>query len=302
MKMRIKKIMVLIFLINSLTEAQEINVPELTGARNGAMGETLISESNDISAMYLNPASIIFLKSKNLLFSHGQLSDNMGMTENFAIPILRTNQFSLAVGLESYHLGYLKENSAFPEQHIFEFGYNVSAATNLIAPTFSIGATVGLQYGNTDISKAWAASYSFGINYSPSADINYGLALSGVGDDIRYLQEDTTLSVSKVNASKKLVLGASMKYPSSSSLRRTVLVLALANEKIFGTDGLLYKAGIELRPWRFIHFRIGYVFGKEISEPRFGAGFNFNIVILEYVFYAGPDPAMLQQFSLSIKM
>lgn len=302
MKIRKKNIVFLILFFNALTAAQEINVPSFKGARNAAMADALISESNDISAMYLNPASLIFVKERSFFFNHGQLRNNLGMSENIAVPLLNISPVTLSLGLESYHLGYLKENSAFPEQHIFELGYNLTAATNIIAPTFSVGATLGFQYGKTDYSKVWSTFYSIGINYSPSADINYGLALSGLGDDIRYMQADSLLYAEKKIPNKKLVLGASMKYPSSSSLRRTTFVLALANEKIFGKDGLLYKAGIEIRPWQFISFRLGYVFGPDVSEPRFGTGINLKPLILEYVFYAGPNPTMLQQFSLSIKM
>ncbi|OGU33829.1 MAG: hypothetical protein A2068_03700 [Ignavibacteria bacterium GWB2_35_6b] len=299
---RKKFIAIIILFFNAFAAAQEINVPAVRGARNDAMGNALISEANDISAIYLNPASLVFVKENSIFLNHGQLNNKLGMTENFAVPLLRIKPVTLSLGLESYHLGYLKENSAFPQQHIFELGYSITAAANAFAQTFSIGATVGFRYGKTDLSKAWAGYYSIGINYSPSSDINYGIALSGLGDDIRYLMIDSTLSISKKNANKKLVLGASMKYPSSSSLRRTVFVLALANEKIFGEEGLLYKTGIEIRPWQFLSFRLGYVFGPEVSEPRFGAGAIFNPLVIEYVFYAGPAPVMLQQFSLSIKM
>jgi len=297
-----QNIAIVIIIFNSLAFGQEINVTTVSGARNAAMGDALISESNDISTMFLNPASLSFIKETSLFLNHGQLRDKLGMTENFAIPILQITALTLSLGVETYHLGYLGENKAFPEQRIFEYGYNLSAATCAIAQTFSVGGTLGFRHGQTNSSKAWGMFYSVGINYSPSADINYGFALSNVGDDIRYLPEDSVLTASRVSSEKRLVMGASMKYPSSSSLRRTVFVLALANEKIFGRDGLLYKAGFEVRPWQFLNFRLGYVFGPDISEPRVGAGVSFSVFVLEYVFYGGPSPQMLQQFSLSIKM
>lgn len=290
------------FLIGGYAAAQEIIVPTIRGARNAAMGDALISESGDISTVSLNPASLIFLRENSLFINHGLLENNHGMTENFAVPLMKINSLIFSFGLESYHLGYIGNKSAFPGQHIFEFGYDITAATNAIAPTFSFGTTIGVRYGRTNDSKTWAASYSLGFNYSPSADINYGLALSGLGDYIKYSQTDSVLSAERKNSYRSLVLGASMKYPSTSSLRRTVFVLAMANEKIFGKSGLLYKVGFELIPWQFLSFRFGYVLGPDISEPRIGAGINYSAFVLEYVFYGGPNPVMLQQFSVSIRM
>ncbi|NJD22510.1 MAG: hypothetical protein FIA82_07545 [Melioribacter sp.] len=301
--MKTKKIiLIIIFFISGYAAAQEIIVPTIRGARNAAMGDALVSESGDISTVYLNPASLIFLKETSLFINHGQLSDNLGMTENFAAPLLHLNSLILSVSLESYHLGYIEKKSAFPGQNIFEFGYNITAATNAIAPTFSVGTTIGLQYGKTNYSKTWAASYSLGINYSPSADINYGLVLSGLGNYIKYSHADTVLSAERKTPSKSLVVGASMKYPSASSLRRTVFVLAMASEKIFGKSGLLYKAGLEVIPWKFLNLRLGYVFGPNVSEPRLGMGINFRALVLEYVFCGGPNPVMFQQFSLSVRI
>ncbi len=301
--MKIKNfILIIIFFISECAAAQKIIVPAIRGARNTAMGDALISESGDISTVYLNPASLTFLRENSLFINHGQLNNSLGMTENFAVPLVKLNTFALSVGLESYNLGYIGKNSAFPGQNIFEFGYNITAATNAIAPTFSIGTTIGFRYGKTNYSKTWAASYSLGINYSPSADINYGLALSGFGNDIKYSQVDTVLSAERRNPGKSLVVGASMKYPSASSLRRTVFVLALANEKIFGKSGLLYKAGIELIPWQFLSLRLGYVLGPNVSEPRFGMGINYRALFLEYAFSGGPNPVILQQFSVSIRI
>lgn len=295
-----KNIVVLIFFFSAFSFAQEINVPLIRGARNNAMGDALISEAGDISTLYLNPASLVFVKEHSLFINHGQLKNNLGMTENFVITFLQMNPVTLSVGLESYHLGYVGKNSAFPAQHIFEFGYTLTAATNAIAQTFGIGATIGFQYGKTDLSKEWAAFYSVGINYSPSADINYGLSLNGLGEDIRYEQDGLNLTPVKFHPQKSLVVGASMKYPSSSSLRRTIFVLALANEKIFGKSGLLYKTGVEVRPWQFLNLRLGYVFGPGVNDPRFGFGVNLNALVLEYAYFAGKSPVMHQQFSLSI--
>ncbi|MFI5236322.1 MAG: hypothetical protein ACHQLA_00110 [Ignavibacteriales bacterium] len=287
---------------NIIVTAQEINITSIRGARNGSMGDALISESNDVSIMYLNPASLMFLKEKTLFFNLGHFQKNLGMRENFAAPVLQFTKFTLSVGLESYQMGYLKENFNFPGKQIFEYGYNISAASNIIEETFGVGAAFGFRSGSVGSSNNWAATYTLGINYSPSSDINYGLVLSGLGDNLEYMNEDTILTVKRESSNKRLVLGASMKFPSSSSLRRTVFVLALANEKIFGENGLLYKVGFEVSPWPVVNLRFGYVFGPQVSEPRFGAGLNLNLFMFDYVFYAGPSPVMMQQFSLSIKI
>lgn len=294
-------ILILTVILNIALTAQEINVTSMRGARNAALGDANISEANDISSMYLNPASLLFLRESSVFINHGFLRNKFGMTENLAFPVIQKIPWAVFIGVQGYHLGYIQELPDFPKQQIIEFGNNVSFA-RAITPTFGVGATAGFRYGETNLTKVLAPYFSVGLNYSPSADINYGAVLNGLGDYIQYLPADSIKSARKVSSQKSLTIGASMRYPSSSSLRRTILVLAIANEKIFGKAGIYYKGGIEVSPWEYLFLRFGYVIGRDVDEPRFGAGLNFNNFVIEYVINTGKSSGLLSQISFSIKI
>ena len=293
----------ILFSFNFLVKGQNI-ISTLTnsGTRNAAMGNANISEIYDVSGMYENPSSIVYLKNSNFILNHIQMKNNLGMLENFALPVLPGGPLMLAFGFDLYHLGYLSKYDNLADQHILEYGYDMAAAY-AVATTFSIGASASFRLGKTDNSQQWASFYSLGINYFPSADISYGVVLKGLGNGIQYLKDnELLLQAEGYQLSRSLEIGATMRYPSTSSLRRAVFKMSLANEKIFKQSGLFYKGGIEVSPFDFLQLRFGYVVGPNISETRLGFGLIFDNIILDYAFYPHQISRVLQQFSLSVNI
>lgn len=272
--------------------------PSLIGARNSALADADISGSYNISSMYLNPAALIFVSGSSIFFNHSQIKNNLGMSESLAFPILSQGPQVLSMGLDVFHLGYVQPPYGFSGQHVLEYGCNIAFASAL-SSTFSMGISADLQKGNANGSQALAASYSIGMDYSPTADINYGAVFSGIGTEVQYIPQNTMLNAQADNAPKILEIGATMSYPSSSSLRRKVFFLSLANEKIFGETGLFYKAGIEVRPFDFLSLRYGFITGIGVSEASYGIGFQINSFIVDYVLYPEQASYMLEQISLS---
>ena len=286
----------LILLTCSIVKGQSVQAPFLSGARNAGIGDAEISFAQDISCMYQNPASLVFLENYSVMVNHAQIRNGIGMMENIAFPVLPKGAQMLSFGLQLYHLGYLQSPEPFRNNHILEFGYEAAFASE-ITNTFSIGISAGLNYGQTDNSHSTSGMYSVGIDYSPSADISYAAVFSGLGTEIQYLKSDSSFDAKNIYLNKSLEIGASLSYPSSSSLRRKFLVLSLANQKIFGYSGLYYKGGIEIRPFNFLNLRFGYVAGPDISTPRYGLGLHFGDFLFEFVFYTQQSD-MLNQFSL----
>lgn len=272
------------------------------GARNISLANANISEYHDISSLYENPATIAFIENSSVFLNHSQGSQTEGMEENFAIPAALSNSMMLGFGANVYDLGYLTKSAA-PDERILEYGYDVTFAGE-VTPTLSLGGTAAIHHGATESnSQAWAAFYSFGLDYVPSGDISYGMVYNGVGTEVSYLPspDSSSLVAASRQMTRSLEVGASMRYPSSESLRRAVLVLSFANEKVFGTTGLFYKGGIELRPFEFLQMRFGYVMGPGIAQPRYGLGIRESSFSIDYALYP-QSSVVFQQFSFSMNL
>lgn len=287
---------ILFLLAGFVVYGQELEAPYLSGARNAGLGDSDISFAHDVSSMYQNPASLVFLDNYSLMVNHAQIRNGIGMVENVAFPVLPKGSEMLSFGLQLYHLGYLQDPVIYHNNHILEFGYDAAFAAS-ITSTFSAGISAGLNYGKTDNSNSLAGMYSVGIDYSPSADISYAAVFSGLGTEIKYDKTDTLFNTKDILLDKSLEIGASLSYPSSSSLRRKFLVLSLANQKIFGYSGLYYKGGIEISPFDFLYLRFGYVAGPNVSGPRYGIGLHLGDFLIEFVLYT-QQSNMLNQFSI----
>jgi hypothetical protein len=73
-----------------------------------------------------------------------------------------------------------------------------------------------------------------------------------------------------------------MRFPSQDTTRKQFLGITIANEKILGQDGLIYRGGIEVFPSSVLALRLGYEVGPELSGYACGAGLVVNVVRLDY--------------------
>jgi hypothetical protein len=78
------------------------------------------------------------------------------------------------------------------------------------------------------------------------------------------------------------------------------VTLSLANEKIFGEAGLLYKGGLEVCPFAFLALRWGYLAGLNVALARYGAGIRTDVVQLDYAISPSLNDVQFQQLTLSI--
>ncbi|MFZ1082075.1 MAG: hypothetical protein WAO19_09125 [Candidatus Kryptoniota bacterium] len=299
-----------IVLLTSLTSHSQESVQYLgnpfgnfsVGARNISLANANIAEAYDISSMYENPATIAFIENSSVFLNHSQGPQTDGMEENLAVPVMLASSIVLGFGANVYNLGYLTK-PATTNDKIFEYGYDLAFA-GAVTPTLSIGGAASIHHGATaSNSQAWGAFYSFGLDYVPSGDVSYSIVYDGLGTDLLY--STTPYSSSLVAASsqmtRSLEVGATMRYPSSESLRSTIFILSFANEKIFGTTGLYYKGGIEIRPLDFLQMRFGYVLGPGVAGARYGFGVQEYFLSVEYAVYP-QSSVVFQQISFSVKI
>ncbi len=299
----LQTIVTMAFLIGSAYGQESVRNFSI-GARNASMANANISESSDASVMYENPAALAYLDNGSILLNHSQANNSSGMRENVTVPVVLRSPVAIALGLDAYHFGYLR-NPAPSDERFFEYGYDLAFAGD-ITPTLSIGGSASLRHGSSgDGSQAWGSYFALGADYAPTPDISYSLVWGGLGRDVVFFPDaiGTGMTAASTPSSTFIEIGATMTYPSSTSLRPPFFIMSLANEKILGTTGLYYMGGIEIRPFEFLELRIGYASGPGVSAARYGLGIVEGVFGFQYAVYPEMGTTVLmQQFSISMAM
>lgn len=266
------------------------------GARAAALSDAYTAETYDVSSMYWNPAALVFLQKSSVVANHFQEPEHNAMNENVAIPLL-TESNALALSAAVAHIGYPKRSPPASEFRFIQYGFDIAYATEIV-PSLSFGASIGMQYGLSGVSHLKVASSSFGIMYSPSPEISYGLAYNGIGSRIKYTYDGFSTRLNQENVPRNLQIGARMRFP--SSFNQTFLTIMAANEKNFGEHGLRYKGGLELYPVDFLALRTGYQVDPSKAAARYGMGLKINRVQLDYAISPSRAYEQFQQLSVSI--
>jgi hypothetical protein len=269
--------------------------PAPVGARAAGMGDAYAAEPYDATSMYWNPASVVFLQNRSVVFSHLLDQTINGMNENAAIPLWQLKGAAIAIGLTVNHVGKFGNTSSV-DFRVVQYGYDIAIAKEVI-PTLSFGVGLGVRYGQTTLSNLWGISSSFGAFYSPSREITYGVTLSGVGSGILYVSDRVTTTLSSENLPRTLQAAVSMRFPHTAD--ETFLTISVANEKVFGVDGIRYQGGVEAYPVKFLALRWGYTYQQNLfSAARYGLGIRMRKFQLDYAISPSTLAERSYQFSL----
>ena len=291
-------LIIFIWVGGSTAFAQSIVDNSYLGARNVALGSANVSESRDISSMFENPAAVTFLEAPSVMLNHVQ-GDSSEMQENLSFPVLYDNSDMLAVGTELYTIGELSKSNYAKR---YEVGYDLAFGRKL-SSVFGLGGSFSFRHGvASNNMQTNAASYTLGVEYAPSADVNYGLTLGGIGTGADFVTTVAGVTPIQSELSKVLEVGALMRFPSSSSLRPPFLVLALASQKEFGSPGATYRGGIEYYPVNFLALRLGYVAGQTRPEQRFGIGFrdrSFSVDLAAFPHWSNGSRVFFEELSVT---
>jgi hypothetical protein len=264
------------------------------GARAAALAEAYISDPYDVTAMYWNPGALLYIQQPSIVITHSQDVSTKFMMDNVAIPLHSTRSEMIAVGVTLNHHGYLQKDLTY-DFRAMQYGYDI-AYSREVMPTVSIGGRVGVQYGTSGTSHLWAAATSVGIFYSPAEEISYGASVNGLGSAIEYAYDNSSLTVNSVNMPRSLQVGATMRFP--AEVKQSIFLVSIANEKIFGKDGLRYKGGVELFPIPVLALRAGYLNEPGFSVGHYGLGVRMGRFSFDYAL--SPGPASDRTHSLAI--
>jgi len=290
-------------------------VPTVLGARAGAMGYALNAEGYDVGNMYINPATLAFLQTMNIVLDHRvDLLDSV-VHESIASPVYLSAHHTVAVGAVVTHAGILEPHG---ELKFTQFGLDVGYAY-LISREVSAGILVSGRYGTVKDSALWAGWLSFGLMYSPSPAVSYALTFRGLGIGLNYFQSQDgsrTLIATERRIPQSLELGSVMKFPST----RPFVSIAISAERLFqeqkgagsiGGIGLFrvvggevafrYRGGFELRPVSLAALRIGYI-RDHVGRAQVGLGIYLGNIQANFGIQPSKKLDQFYEASLSIAL
>ncbi|HEY6953254.1 MAG TPA: hypothetical protein VI758_12680, partial [Bacteroidota bacterium] len=261
------------------------------GARACGLADAYATEYDDVSGMYWNPATLAFLQNSSLMTDFFHESNGQVSHEAIAYPLTLGQNNNVGVGLSSDQFSLT--DSVGNNVNGREYGMDLGSAVALTS-TLSIGTQIHVIYGQVSSSTIWVTSAAFGLLYAPSTDIGYALVYNGVGAGILYGQNSQGSpipSVGKVPVPSTLHLGVTMRFPSASVDR--ILMISLANEKVFNQRGINYKGAVEVEATSFLELRAGCIITPLRSGLRYGLGLHVGPVQLDYAY---SPPAIAPEF------
>jgi hypothetical protein len=267
------------------------------GARAAALADAYTADTHDASSLYWNPATLVFLQESFVVFNHRQDEASNAMNEDVAIPLLIGDD-GIALGASVSHLGYWNDSPQGPAFRFIQYDLDMAYA-RVIIPHLSLGISIDGTYGKTETSRLWVASASFGLLYSPSPGLSYGIAYQSVGWKIGYSFDSTSTALHKENEIQSLQMGVTLRFPRSPS-KPSLFTLTAVNEKNFRDHALGYRGGIEFFPVGFLGLRIGYHVDKTRAAARYGAGLRFDWLELDYAISPSRLDDRFHQVSLSV--
>ncbi len=270
------------------------------GARAEGLGGAFLADPYDIMSVYWNPATLAYLPRPEIALNHVTDVTSGVLSEDLALGIRVTHKDLIALAVSVDQRGYVPQDKNADVRFV-QYGYEVAYGREVI-PALSLGGRFGVQYGVSGASNLLVASASFGLCYFPSPEVSYGASINGVGSEVRYDFDGYTMQLTRQNAPRSLQVGAMVRFPPDT--KETVFALAIANEKIFGVNGLRYKGGLELMPFPELALRIGYQYANQlgISTPKYGMGFHLSRFRIDYSISPGSREDQTYNVSLALDL
>jgi hypothetical protein len=274
----------------------------IIGARAAALADAVTSQANDATTLYWNPAGLSYLMWMSVPMTVG-IEDfgyqNYAVTANVVVPLPAIKNWSFAVGGTTHQ--FHQSGNASPLRGLSYSQNDLTGGISYrIIPALSLGATIRALVGQSASKSLWALSGSLGLLYEPQPGVSYGLVLHGLGDGVRYPYENPNdLNDIHVGAlPRSMQVGLSISFPTTTP-ESPSLILALANQKIFGESGVVYKLAMEYWPFSAVALRAGYWVGPATVSGKYGAAFRISTFQVDYAISPGKTEPRFHQLTLS---
>jgi len=256
---------------------------ELFGTRNSALGKSGVAAAAGVSEIFVNPAGLSLMENNEVIFEYQK--PFLGSEEpGYDIPGYHSVDISkgcVAAGLLlpesagylSVFYGVFDSNSQYRES-VYGLGYSMPLDDIILTESgekISVGANfkyLSVDYRSDDYMKEFFSRYGhgstgfsadFGLKYSPSADINFGLSLiNTLSSDLGLLYEN--------KPEQQMYFGSAFKLS-----RRIELLLAYSQKSSYPDSNLHLGAGYEV-----VKDQCELLLGGNRNEITAGFGINFK--------------------------
>ena len=278
-----KKIILTILILTSVSLAQSAGNTGLAflkfgfGARNIALGDAGASVSNDLSALYYNPARLVTLEPNQVMFMHSEWIQDV----TSEVGGIKWNMFNLpwAVGFNVTSVDDIEVRDK-PGEAISTFNANyffMSLSSGFkVIDDLDFGATVKYIYEGIFNDQSAGYGLDFGLNYITPVK---GLTASTV---IRNIGSMNNLSEVGTKLPLDFRLGAAYNYAIESA--KLDLIATGEFQKYIDNDDIHFNTGAELMYNNTFAARVGYQTGYEARGFTAGIGIEWGSLRFDYAY------------------
>ncbi len=249
------------------------------GARNGAMGDIGVAESNDATAMYYNPANLVYGDGTQMTLQH---LEHFGLFRQEAMVLShRLPKGTIGLSFSGFYSDPLERTTidrVGVSQGEFQ-PYQLAVGLGYAYPfsSFSIGIVGKFLYERIDAYGASGLALDLGITHrSKLAGLTLAAAVANLGGQMTLKEEPYDLPLT-------VRLGAS--YTPQLEGESFAENLTVATDFLFPNDGNgRIHLGSELRLHQNFAMRVGYRFNYDTYGLTAGAGFRMGLLSVDYAF------------------
>jgi hypothetical protein len=275
-------------------------------ARAVGMGDAFLAVSNDVSALYYNPAGITQLDNLELMASH--IDYPAGITYDFLGAVYPSARLAGVWGVGFYMLNtgdmplttypHPLDEEPFSSNQTFsakEYALALSYAASL-TDRFSVGLTFKFIDENYEEERAMGWAADVGTLYNTGfRGFKIAMVISNFGPDLKFIQMGYPLPMN-------FKFGGSMDLINNGSHKAT-----LALEGSHPNDNLeKFNTGVEYWYNDLLALRVGNHFENNAGGFSFGAGLKLKLsktkVGFDYSYHDFGYLTQIHRFSVSVKM
>ena len=279
------------------------------GARALGLGSSYVSVGGDASTVYWNPAGIVNLEGKNLLFMHGTYFDGAESQDFIAGTLPNVLGRGVPLGISLYLLSSsgIKATEIQPGDTVPDEG-NIKVTDTLNYRAYKLtlssakrmfGGAVGItmKFLGEDLSveSAWGVGVDIGYLYRRGP--------TGIG----IVGKDITTTPLLWSSGKSESISPSLRVGASFNTGSFLFT----GDWLILTEGRKTEAPIELGPLSLephvgaeimVTRGIGLRAGFDNGDLTFGVGVKFRIWQIDYAFLSHPELGSSHRFSLAVRL
>jgi hypothetical protein len=278
-----KKIFTIIILFTSFSLAQSAGSSGLSflkfgfGARNIAMGDAGASASNDLSALFYNPARLNLVEKNEVMFMHNEWIQDV----RSEVGGIKWNMFNLpwAIGFNVTNVSDI-EVRQIPGEPVSTFNANyffMSLSSGFrVINDLDFGASVKYLYEGLLNDESNGLAFDFGFNFqTPVKGLSASTVIKNLGSMNALRNEETKLPT-------EFRLGSAYQFGvESASLD---LITAAEIQKYLDTDDIHFNLGADIIYDQLIALRAGYQTGYESRGLTAGIGLMWGGLRFDYAY------------------